>query len=225
MIQYAVEFFVIMTSILLSFYIEKQNAISYKEDLKNQSLRKLIVNIKHDISDSKINYWLHSKIYKYGKRVMGASDELFESNKDSLGLYLNAISQGGTIFVDNKEEYLALRNSGLIELIENDSLITLLQSKYSLHQYYKKIEEYQVHTTFEMTGVLTSKTSAKIIGPTGLWCDYGTYIDEQPLTNADLILIKRKLEISRNYRGFIKKSMKTDSLLIKIIHKELESTE
>ena len=71
-------------------------------------------------------------------------------NKDSLGFYLSYLINAATIYVDNNEEYSSLKNSGLIELIENRKLVSLLQNKYSQHNYYK-----DVGAMFLLTGLLT----------------------------------------------------------------------
>ena len=62
-------------------------------------------------------------------------------SKDSIGIYLNNAILLNTVFVDNQEEYRALQNSGLIELIENEKAVTALQNKYIYHEFYKKIED------------------------------------------------------------------------------------
>lgn len=41
LVRYILEFIVIVTGISISFYVEKQNAINYKEELKVESLKKL----------------------------------------------------------------------------------------------------------------------------------------------------------------------------------------
>ena len=76
-LKYALEFIVIIAGILVSFYIEKQNAISYKDELKNQSLGRLISNIENDIKDSKFNYNIHSKGAKFGKIILTRSNDLY----------------------------------------------------------------------------------------------------------------------------------------------------
>ena len=45
LIKYFLEFVVIVVGISLSFYVEKQNAINYKEELKVESLKKLKENL------------------------------------------------------------------------------------------------------------------------------------------------------------------------------------
>ncbi len=39
--KYAVEFFVVVTGVLISFYVEKHRATAYKDELKNHSLARL----------------------------------------------------------------------------------------------------------------------------------------------------------------------------------------
>ena len=41
-VKYLLEFIVIVTGISISFYVEKQNAIKYKEELKVESLKKYL---------------------------------------------------------------------------------------------------------------------------------------------------------------------------------------
>ena len=44
------------------------------------------------------------------KEFLNNHEFLFDSEKDSLGYYLSVISYSETVFVDNQEEYLTLRN-------------------------------------------------------------------------------------------------------------------
>ena len=50
-LKYALEFIVIVLGISLSFYVEKLNAKNYKENLKNQSLKRILKNIEVDTGD------------------------------------------------------------------------------------------------------------------------------------------------------------------------------
>ena len=63
LIKYILEFIVIVFGITILFYLEKQNAISYKEDLKNESLKKVRVNINQDIADNLYNLDQHQRAY------------------------------------------------------------------------------------------------------------------------------------------------------------------
>ena len=48
--KYVVEFFVVVTGVLISFYVEKHRATAYRDELKNHSLARLASNVKADIS-------------------------------------------------------------------------------------------------------------------------------------------------------------------------------
>ena len=219
-LRYVLEFIVIIAGILISFSIEKKNAISYKDKLKNQSLGRLIANIENDITDYKFNYNIHSKGGKFGKIILNRSDELFRNDKDSLGYYLKSISLFGTNFVDNQEEYNTLRNSGLMELIDNDELVSKIQFKYSYHSHFKRLESFISRFT-ELDKIADKKLSSKTIGKT-LYGPYGTYIHDEPLSNYDLNVIARKQLRFSYYAGKIKKSIISDSLLIIEIKEEIE---
>ena len=47
-VKYGIEFLVIVFWITISFYLEKQNAKAYKEELKNASLSKIKQNILYE---------------------------------------------------------------------------------------------------------------------------------------------------------------------------------
>jgi len=219
-LRYTLEFIVIIAGILVSFYIEKQNAISYKDELKNQSLGRLVANIENDIIDSKFNYNIHSKGARFGKIILKRSDELYNNDKDSLGYYLKSVSLFATSFVDNQEEYNTLRNSGLMELIDNDSLVSKLQSKYSYHSHFKRLEAWISGFT-ELDKIANEKISSKTIGRT-LYGAHGTYLSNEPLNNYELNVLARKSGLFSYYAALIKKSIISDSLLIIDIRKEIE---
>ena len=220
-LKFLTHLLIVVLGVLISFSIEKERALSYKEDLKNNSLRKMISNISHDINDQKINYEIHNYTKKCTKHLLNNSKELFHAYKDSLGYYIKIVSSANSIFIDNKEEYLTLRNSGLLELIENDSLVYLLHHKYSYHQFYKKLEDHISEINHKIQDNILIKTSYVGEGMTKYWGQYGLYIDSEPLTNTDLLLVKEKFGMSDFYCLQIKNSMKRDSVLIDIIKQEL----
>ena len=53
--KYLIEFVVIMAGISISFYVEKLNENDYKENLKNQSLKRILKNIETDTRDFNFN--------------------------------------------------------------------------------------------------------------------------------------------------------------------------
>ena len=138
LIKYLLEFIVIVTGISISFYVEKQNAIHYKEELKEESLKKLKSNLHKELEGLHFDFGVHSTARKYSDILYNKGFELYKKNKDSLGFYLSFLKDAGTVFVENDEEYSALINSGLIELIENRKLVKLLQEKYSDQTWYRK---------------------------------------------------------------------------------------
>lgn len=137
-VKYLLEFIVIVTGISISFYVEKQNAIQYKEELKKESLKKLKFNLHKELDSLHFDYEVHPTAKKYSDILYNKGLEMYMKNKDSLGFYLSFLKDAGTVFVENDEEYSALLNSGLIELIENRKLVTLLQEKYSDQTGYRK---------------------------------------------------------------------------------------
>jgi hypothetical protein len=167
-LRYILEFIVIVVGISLSFYFEKQNAISYKEDLKNQSLKRILKNIEVDIKDYKFNIAAHKMAIKSANWLYIKSNTLSSQSKDSIGYHYGIATNVNTIFVDNQEEYRGLQNSGLIELIENDLVVIGLQNKYTQHNFLKWLEKYILGMKdpqlfdflFKNTKLLSKKTNS-----------------------------------------------------------------
>lgn len=221
--KYLIEFLVVVSGIIISLNIEKNNAANHKRDLKNQSLRRLVANIKQDISDSKINETIYSEAIKSANYILNNSNYLFQNQKDSLGYYLDVISKASTIFVDNQEEYLTLRNSGFLELIDDDNLVIAIQKKYSYHSFYKRAESYIGYLNKQIYSISFNKTDYQGLGRSSTYGQYSTYIDENNLTNKELSLIRRKTEISAVYLTYIKQSIVSDSYLIQLIEAEISN--
>ena len=220
--KYLIEFLVVVSGIIISLNIEKGKALDYKNELKNQSLRRLIKNIDQDISDSKLNKKIHLNGIKCSERILNNHEFLFDSEKDSLGYYLSVISYSETVFVDNQEEYLTLRNSGFLELIDDDELVQLIQEKYSKHSFYKTIENYIGKQNNIITNLVLEKTSYISRGTNNFFGTYGTYDSKQKLSNYELNTIRRKKVFSEFYIAQINTGLKSDSLLISKIKKEIE---
>lgn len=226
-VKYCIEFVVIFLGIFLSFYIEKQNALGYKEELKDQSLNRLIKNIEVDINDNIINLEKNSKSIEYFKILLDRGDELFKNDKDSLGYYLTAMARSSTIFIDNQEEYITLRNSGLIELIEDDSLVMNLQFKYAIHAYFKKYEKTIRDSEIAIEEIVNRKTSHIPIGEL-IFLEkyyhgkYGTFSFNEPLSDYDLSVISNKTNKCYLYVSQIGLALTRDSLLINSIKQEIE---
>lgn len=140
--HYALEFLVILLGITVSFYLEKSRVKSQEASLKNQSLTRILQNVQSDQSEFALNMAVHEMAAR-------SCDWLFEhrqthtsAHPDTLGHHCSVCIDGQTLFVDNQEEYLSLRNSGLLELIEDSTLVRLLQEKFVYHEYLHRLDDY-----------------------------------------------------------------------------------
>ncbi len=145
-LHYIIEFAVILLGISISVYIEKNNAREYKENIKNQSLERILSNIQSDRIDFEFNIAVHEPAAESCKWLFDQKHNMEGANPDSVGKHCAMCIMGQTIFVDNQEEYRTLQNSGLMELIENDKLARALQDKYVQHGFMRKIETYVQET-------------------------------------------------------------------------------
>lgn len=221
-VKYLLEFIVIVIGISISFYVEKQNAIQYKEELKKESLKKLKFNLHKELDGLHFDYEVHSTAKKYSDVLYNKGLEMYMKNKDSLGFYLSFLKDAGTIFVENDEEYSALLNSGLIELIENRKLVTLLQEKYSDQTWYRKnndllLEMYLRDDSFNK--FFESKNRRRHKNIIGYWTSYRA--DMRYLNDVEINKISHSGLAHSLYANLMKRAIKQDSLIIKEIEKEL----
>jgi hypothetical protein len=219
------EFVVLVTGLLMTFYIEDRNELQYRVDLKNQSLKRLVFNIRTDIDDYKLNALKIGRALEYYDRLVRRGDELHASDKDSLGYYLTALSRSSTIFLANDEEYLTLRNSGLIELIESDQLVSVLQERTAGNKAFKKQEDKIIEAEKAVAALVAEKCGKTPVGevqfqgyPHG---SYGTYVHAQPLTAQEINTIGIMAAMCEFYIPFVLNFIDRDMLLIELIEKEL----
>ena len=224
--KYVVEFFVVVTGVLISFYVEKHRATDYKDELKNHSLARLGANVKADIADSWINHRIHTQAAASCETLYKNYARYRVEHRDSIGYHLRVACKAWTIFIDNPEEYLTLRNSGLIELVENDSLILLLQQKYSTHQEYKQWEKNIYVTNDELVRVFNQKTKGRDLNSpdaqSPLFSAYGALAEGEELDDEDFNLIRRRFEFSTGYIRNIEAGVERDSLILKNIEDVLQ---
>jgi hypothetical protein len=221
-IRYSLEFLVIVLGISLSFYIEKSNANNYKQILKNQSLTRISKNIKVDIADMKYNYKAHNIASKSIEWIVKNNSQLLNKPKDSIGFYLtNAISLG-TIFVDNQEEYRALQNSGLIELIELEEVVLALQNKYSSHEFYKQLGNIINTKNIELEVILYENTILENENLNELGFPAGRiFTGDEKISQFDIERLKDKKFWHDFYKKRITVLMKNDSTLVELIKNEI----
>lgn len=221
-VKYLLEFIVIVTGISISFYVEKQNAINYKEELKVESLKKLKNNLYLELDGLHYDYKVHSKAKDFSDIVYLRGPDLYKKDKDSLGFYLSFIKDAGTVFVENDEEYSALINSGLIELIENRKLVSLLQEKYSNQTWYKKnndlmLEMYLKDESFNK--FFESKNRRKHKNMIGYWTSFK--VNMRYLNDVEINKVSQIGSAHSFYASLMTRAIKQDSLIISEIDKEL----
>jgi phosphopantetheine adenylyltransferase len=221
LLKYSLEFLVIVMGISISFLIEKRNAKDYQEELKNQSLKRIIKNIEVDIIDLKYNINVNTIASNATDWLVKNNDNYSNFSKDSIGIYLNNAILSNTVFVDNQEEYRALQNSGLIELIENEKAVTALQNKYIYHEFYKKIEDVILKEAFFLSDFIYENTLLKsqILNENGLIYDR-VYLRKNKIPHKVLERLKTKGFFHSFYADKIKSRITNDSLLIEYLKTE-----
>ena len=155
-LHYVLEFVVILLGITVSVSLEKQNARQYKQELKNQSLSRILENLRYDDAEFEVNMEVHDLAAASCQWIFDHRREAAELDPDSLGHHCSICLDGQTIFVDNPEEYKGLRNSGLIELIEDSALVRRLQEKYIHHGYLHTLEDYNAEIVAPVRPLLYS---------------------------------------------------------------------
>ena len=222
LIKYSLEFLVIVLGITLSVSLEKRNAKEYQKNLKNQSLNRIKKNLEVDMVDLKYNYEAHTMASESIKWISENNTNLLAFPKEEVGLHVSNAISIATIFVDNQEEYRALQNSGLIELIELEDVVMALQNKYIYHEFYKKIEEETLNQTKELRDYLYANTML-----VNEETNYLGYLSGRVFTGTSVIpqsmieRLKDKKWFHDFYRQSIKTRMKKDSTLINLIANEI----
>ena len=223
LIKHGLEFIVIVLGISISFYIEKKNLINYNEKLKNISLEKIYKNLNQDLIDLEFNYTVHKDAAYSGQQIIEHGKYLFEKEKDSLGYHLALITSGSTFFLDNKEEYTAMKNSGLIELIENQSLVSLLQSRYAETKVFSIFDDLFMQVYFDLKKFTFKnidtqrKPFKKNYGPS----TYGNYIGNSPINVETMNYIIEKTQFHQFYTSIMQARIEQDKQILLLIKKEL----
>ncbi len=226
LLKYLAEFIIIVAGISISFYLEKQNALAYKDELKNQSLGRILNNIEVDIEDYEFNIAAHKMAIKSGTwLVKHLRDDAIKS-KDSIGYHLGIAITVNTIFVDNQEEYRGLQNSGLIELIENEEVVTALQNKYTNHNFYKRLEEFIMDNKKSLFDFLFKHTQLKTKKRNALGLPYDrVLIGKVYFPNEVIERINESTTWHQFYLERIEAQIKKDGALVALIKKEINTKE
>lgn len=224
-LRYFIEFIVIVMGISISFYLEKTNLNAYNEKLKNISLAKIYKNLTQDLIDLEFNASVHRDAAYSGQQIVDRGRYLFENDRDSLGYHLTLVTSGNTFFLDNKEEYTAMKNSGLIELIENQDLIAALQSRYAETKVFKIFDDLFQKVYFDLKRFTFRNVSAekkpftKFYGP----IQYGAFVGKKPIGLETMNYIIEKTEFHRFHVQIMESRMEEDKEILKLILKELKN--
>ena len=220
LVKYLLEFIVIVVGISLSFYVEKLNETNYKENLKNQSLKRILKNIEVDTEDFEFNLNAIKKATESANWII--KKDLQKQSNDSIGFHFNRAIYYNTIFVDNQEEYRSLQNSGLIEIIENEDLVVDLQKKYIVHEFMKKIEEAIINKSEKFDEYIYENTQYKSLNVDELGLPYDrTFIGNKEIPNSIKEMISDLMFYRNFYLGRIKSRRKLDEKLIEEIINEI----
>ena len=220
--KYLVEFIVIITGISLSFYVENLNQNNYKENLKNQSLKRILKNLETDTKDFEFNLEANRKAIYSTDWISERNNNLQFYSKDSVGFHLNRAIYFNTIFVDNQEEYRGLQNSGLIELIENENIVTNLQQKYIVHEFFKKIENFIMDRRLYLDDFANRNLEYKSYKTDNLGLAIDRiYTGKQNIPQHIIEALKDKRTYHNFYIKRIKSRVKADTNLVELIKNEI----
>ena len=220
--KYLLEFLVIVIGISISFYIEKKNENTYRDNLKNQSLKRILENIADDTRDFEFNQEAIRRAIHSTNWIIDRNRKLKMYSRDSIGFHLNRAIYFNTIFVDNQEEYRGLQNSGLMEMIENENLVSTIQGKYVSHEFFKKIES----TIMEKAKYLDEfsfnnlKYKSDSLDDLGLQFDR-IFVGTKGIPDNIIEVLYDKRFFQSYYLRSIQTRMKNDQELIDIIKEEI----
>ena len=133
-----IEFIAVFLGIALSLWVDEFQKSKEAKKLNNQILKRLHDNLEADSTDAMWNYKAHLVSKRGSKKVVDWCENGQKEN-DSLDIFISSIAIT-TFFVNNEEEYNALKSSGRMELINNEDLVKKLHDYYTLVDFVKTID-------------------------------------------------------------------------------------
>ena len=133
-----IEFIAVFLGIALSLWVDEFQKSKEAKKLNNQILKRLHDNLEADSTDAMWNYKAHLVSKRGSKKVVDWCENGQKEN-DSLDIFISSIAIT-TFFVNNEEEYNALKSSGRMELIDNEDLVKKLHDYYTLVDFVKTID-------------------------------------------------------------------------------------
>ncbi len=134
-----IEFLAVFLGIALSLWVDQYQKSKEAESLNNQILSRLYDNLEADSVDAVWNSNAHRAAMNGSRKVMQWCDDN-QPVMDSIDIFISSMAIR-TIFVNNKEEYNALKSSGRMELIKNEELIKSLHDYYTVVNFIKESDK------------------------------------------------------------------------------------
>ena len=134
-----IEFIAVFLGIALSLWVDEYQKSKEAKKLNNQILKRLHDNLEADSTDAIWNYKAHLFSKQGCEKVLEWCDN-GQKKQDSLDIFISSIAIT-TFFVNNVEEYNALKSSGRMELLDNEDLVKKLHDYYTLVNFVKTIDE------------------------------------------------------------------------------------
>ena len=126
-----IEFLAVFLGIALSLWVDEYQKTNDARELNRQILHRLYDNLQADSIDGVWNINAHKTVIRGSKKVSLWCDNE-QPSLDSIDIFISSLGIV-TIFINNMEEYNALKSSGRMELIKNERLVK------ALHDYYTKV--------------------------------------------------------------------------------------
>lgn len=221
-LKFLVDFLIILFGISASFFIDDKREKNYHKNLKEQSLSRIVKNIRIDQKDYDLNLNAHQMALNSSDWLINNHSILHTKSRDSIGYHLQMATAVNTIFIDNDEEYRSLQNSGLIELIKNEHLIEAIQNKYTSHEFIDEIEHMLRDKLlnldeFRLYNIKYNSTASNHLG---LASDI-TYTGPLNIPSSVIQKIYDKMTLHQSFIDVTKFRKKTDEEIVNLIQKEI----
>ena len=144
-----IEFLAVFLGIALSLWVDEYQKSEEARSFNNQILSRLYSNLEADSIDAVWNSNAHRVAMIGSEKVIQWCDNN-QPEMDSIDIFISSMAIR-TIFVNNKEEYNALKSSGRMDLIKNEELIKSLHDYYTIVDFIKESDKaisYKVNNQF-----------------------------------------------------------------------------
>ena len=140
-----IEFLAVLIGLSGSLWIDNSIKENEHKEQNKKILTRLYSNLIADSSDGVWNKNAYERAIKGSENVIKWCDSNpnYSMINDSIEKDISAMLIG-IIFVNNEEEYNALKNSGRMDLVNNEELIINLHKYYTSLRFIKQIDKLQV---------------------------------------------------------------------------------